>query len=254
MTMKRRVFDPTSEQTQLQSVEGIPWLFKTAEKFKANPRAVFMSSHSALMDIAYAYISGCDLSLVDALRDEIASWARLSLERGEWQAVNWWAREGAPDGEVWDRAEAWVAPHLVLIVDEWLRTGDFDRGLVDSIFTKQLFGEDVLTGVWEADTLMPLSAWPQIFALNITVDPHYNKRRTNATSRIATDLATDPGQVHDPKSPLRARSRAYMRSNMSPNWLATGLSKTAMNWLWTFEWREGQSGLSPREVLLRAYA
>jgi hypothetical protein len=27
-----------------------------------------------------------------------------------------------------------------------------------------------------------------------------------------------------------------------------------MNWLQTFEWREGESGLTPIEVMLRAYA
>ncbi|MGU3391355.1 hypothetical protein [Sphingomonas sp. M1A8_2b] len=97
-----------------------------------------------------------------------------------------------------------------------------------------------------------MSAWPQIPALGDLPDPGGNRRPKDAVYRISQMLAADPAQLHDPKSPIRSKARTYMPQSMSQRWLAGGLAVEAMTWLQTFEWREGDSGLPPVGVMLRA--
>lgn len=148
---------------------------------------------------------------------------------------------------------AFIAPNLVLLHNHWLDTATIDRVRVDRMFSQPM-AVPAVRGVMSEHEIMPLSAWSQIQALRHLPDPVGHRRPKDAGHRIGQMLAADPAQLHDPKSPVRKMAKTYMRQSKSRRWLAGGLAVEAMNWLQTFEWREGESGLSPIETMLRAYA
>jgi len=152
-----------------------------------------------------------------------------------------------------DRPNAFIAPNLVLLHNCCLDTGTINQARVAHMFSQPM-QVPAVQGVMGEHEIMPLSAWPQIQALSNLPDPGGHPRSRNAGHRIGQMLAAGPAQLHDPKSPAGKKARSYMRQSMSPRWLAGGLAVEAMNWLQTFEWREGESSLSPRETMLRAYA
>lgn len=259
-------FDPVKRQDFLNfDPVGLSRNIKRKlEGIENDPSVVMLHSLAdfGFTDIALGHITGADPVLIDEVQQILVHWAQLSLEREEWRALTYILAEddsrrrywGETEAHLPPRPEAWLHANLVLIADHWLRTGTLDRHMITVVLIKDIEGLPAIQGAYSSLDLLPLSAWPEIKMLPALPDEQGLKRKPDAVERIALMLADDPGQLHDPKSPARKRARNYMRSNMSQNWLNQGLAGYAMSWLRTIEWREGQSGLSPREVMLRAYA
>jgi hypothetical protein len=167
------------------------------------------------------------------------------------------------ENEVWHRwsppwPEAWLKPSLALIDDRWWREGVIDKAQVDAIFAKQ---EDwaqgsILVGIDQAERLLSVGAYHLVEPMQHTVNSSGGrfKRDFSPADRLGMLLASDPGQLHDPKSPVRKSARSMMKRNMESGWFMDSGGWMPFHWLRTFEWREGESGLSPRESMLRAYA
>ncbi len=153
--------------------------------------------------------------------------------------------------------EAWVRPNLALIDDRWWREGVIDKNDVAAIFDRQ---EDwaegsTLVGIDVAERLLSIGAYHLVEPMQHTVNSMMRfKRDFTPADRLGLLLANDPGQLHDPKSPVRKSARSIMKRNMESRWFMDGGGWMPFHWLRTFEWREGESGLSPRETMLRAYA
>jgi hypothetical protein len=259
-------FDALEMQRRLNA-EGLNRiLYWHDEHIEGRKNQKMLWSFASSFEVIYGHICAANPQLLQSATEIVVSWARLSLERKEWQAFTRPLDEKEllqqyylDVGKVFEksfssRPEAWITAHNALFFYEWLRAGTLDYGATQIMLAEDMGDVSLLQGIWGLDTLMPLSAWPQIIATTQELNPAEEKRKLMAGDRIALLLAEDPSQLHDPKSPVRKKARSYMRGNMSQNWLARGLATTAADWLRTFEWREGQSGLSPREVMLRAYA
>jgi hypothetical protein len=153
--------------------------------------------------------------------------------------------------------EAWVRPNLALIDDRWWREGVIDKAEIAAIFDRQ---EDwaegsTLVGIDVAERLLSIGAYHLVEPMQHTVNSMMRfKRDFTPADRLGLLLANDPGQLHDPKSPVRKSARSIMKRNMESRWFMDGGGWMPFHWLRTFEWREGESGLSPRETMLRAYA
>jgi hypothetical protein len=237
-------------------------------------KSLWIWCESSQRHITCGYICAADSMLLQSVTDITAYHAKLSLERDEWRGYTRPLNEKElrqqyylDVGKVFDktfedRVEAWTHAHSVLNYIHWLRTGEMDYTAIQLMFTAVIDGVKMYDGGdfdgrisnMDATRLMAMSAWPQIFQHKAKLESRWGKLPKDATLATAIMLAEDPSQLHDPKSPVRKKARSYMRGNMSQNWLARGLATTASDWLRTFEWREGESGLSPREVMLRAYA
>ena len=165
--------------------------------------------------------------------------------------------------QVWHRwsppwPEAWVRPSLALIDEHWWCDGVIDNGQVAAIFDKR---EDwaegsILVGIDMAELLLSIGAYHLIEPMQHTVNSSGARHERDFTlaDRLGMALAQDPSQLHDPKSPVRKSARSIMKRNMESNWFMRSGGLMPYHWLRTFEWREGESGLSPRESMLRAYA
>lgn len=248
------IFDSVAQQLQLNtSAIGLRRYPERDQQVRTQAQATCWSNAAfSYVDIVVGYICGADDTLLREASDTIAGWARLSLERQEWRGYNQAAVSG--DAAVTDdRPLAYIAPNLVLLRDGWLRTATIDHAAVAAMLAQPM-SMPAVQGVLEEIEITALSAWDQIRELRDLPDPGGNKRPSSSGRRLGQMLAEDPSQLHDPRSPVRKAARRQMSASMASRWLASGLGVEAMNWLWTFEWREGESGLSPREVLLRAYA
>jgi hypothetical protein len=162
-----------------------------------------------------------------------------------------WPEWGSP------RPQAWVWPNLALIDHRWWQEGVIDQAEVASIFDRQeaWYGGSTLAGVDQAECLLSVGAYRLVEPLQHTVNAFASQPRDfEPADRLGLLLAGDPGQLHDPKSPVRKSARSIMRRNMESRWFMQSRGLMPFHWLRTFEWREGQSGLSPRETMLRAYA
>jgi hypothetical protein len=234
-----------------------------AQKIENKPGQIMMWSYAnhGLTDIAYSHICAADPVLLAQATDIIISWAKLSLEREEWRSMTLpvgpdepsFRFYGVTERHIKPRPEAWLYANLVLITNHWLQHNMLNLDVIASVLAKNIEGKLAIEGVHYCSDLLPLSAWPELLRLPSLPDNQGLKRKPKADDRIALMLAQDSAQLYDPKSPARKRARSHMRGSIAM-WLDRGLSILAMNWLRTFEWREGQSGLSPREVMLRAYA
>jgi hypothetical protein len=154
------------------------------------------------------------------------------------------------------RPEAWLKPNLALIDDAWWRDGVIDHDRVATIFAQDAawMAGPILSGIDQAERLLSIGAYHLIAPMQDTLNSVANfERDVEASDRLGMLLADDRGQLHDPKSPVRKRARSHMKRHME-NWLADSGGWMPFHWLRTFEWREGESGLSPRQSLLRAYA
>lgn len=256
-----RYFDAIVKQRFLnEDTFGLRSEIAAVDKAERDCKMLWSYARLGYTDVVLALICMADQELTNLASQSLVSLANMSLDLEEWRAYT----QIIPEEDFYkyghrhridhpDRTEAFIASNLVLLHDHWLRTGTIDRARVDRMFAQPM-DKPAVQGVMEEHEIMPLSAWPEIAALRDLPDPGGNKRPNSAARRIGQMLAEDPAQLHDAKSPVRKKARAYMRQSMSPRWLAGGLAVQAMNWLQTFEWREGESGLSPREVMLRAYA
>lgn len=153
--------------------------------------------------------------------------------------------------------EAWVRPNLALIDDQWWREGVIDKADVAAIFDRKenWAGGSTLVGIDVAERLLSIGAYHLVEPMQHTVNSMMQfKRDFTPADRLGLLLANDPSQLHDPKSPARKSARSIMRRNMESRWFMDGGGWMPFHWLRTFEWREGKSGLSPRETMLRAYA
>lgn len=214
--------------------------------------------------ISEAYFVGADASLRERANLAVTDWAKTSLKREQWLPYDrplteeelrrqYYKDVGKVFYQHFDiRPEAWLTANFVLMHDAWFRTGKVDQDKVREILSKPMDDIPILHGVWDAISLLSLSAWDSIPELLETTTPS-DENRKGASINIGLMLADDPAQLRDRKSPARVRARGHMRRNME-RWIGTGLARTALEWLRTFEWREGESGLSPEEVMLRAYA
>lgn len=221
-------------------------------------------ARSAYNKISESYVVGADLNIHHDANSIVVGWAKTSLEREQWLPYDkpltekQLRRQYYKDvGKVFSRhfeirPEAWLGANFVLMHDAWFRTGKVDQAKVRDILSKPMDDVPILHGIWDAISLLSLSAWDSIPELLETTTPS-DENRKGASINIGLMLADDPAQLHDRKSPARVRARGHMRRNME-RWIGTGLATTALEWLRTFEWREGESGLSPEEVMLRAYA
>jgi hypothetical protein len=162
-----------------------------------------------------------------------------------------WPEWGSP------RPEAWVRPNLALIDHRWWQEGVIDKAEVASIFDRQeaWYGGSTLVGIDVAERLLSIGAYHLVEPMQHTVNSvAAHPRDFEPADRLGLLLAKDPGQLHDPKSPVRKSARSIMRRNMESRWFMESGGWMPFHWLRAFEWREGQSGLSPRESMLRAYA
>lgn len=273
VSQSERVFDAGKKQNQLNFDDfGLRWELKTRDEEYLQSKILGSIAWNAYNAIAYGYICGADPDLIRQVQEVLSDCARVSLDREDWRA---YSKKLTPDelrvqyyldvGKAFDRKEptrpeVWVEANLVLLADQWLRTGSLDHNMIAKMFAQDLEGFHPLQGVGELLNLLPLSAWPEILLADQypywhpSVSAWRKKRHTDATGRFVQALASDPEQLHDRTSPLRKRARSIMKRNMATNWLGGIGVRSAMNWLRTFEWREGESGLSPHEVMLRAYA
>jgi hypothetical protein len=215
----------------------------------------FVANSYTHRDIIRGNIVAADPELLRALEDNVAKLCERSIVRNEWRGANF----SLPTDPEIVRPEAWFHPNWNRIAIKWLRTGTTDQGDVRAMMDKDLDGIHPMQGVGELLQLVPLSAWSDILLAEKYPYWHSNpalrkKRYIAATEKTVLEIAADPSQLQDPKSPMRKRIRALMRRNMAEKWLGGVEQDTAFYWLWTVEWRDGQSGLSPREVMLRAYA
>lgn len=258
-------FDPSASQRLLGEREhGLRSVITQVDDLNrqsdGQPRMVWNWARMGHAMVVEGIIAGSDHDLIVAARRATDHLAQYSLDAEQWRG---WI-EIVPEEDYLkrgrqhqidhpDRPRAFIAPNLVLLHNHWLDTGAVDRVQVDHMFSQPM-AVPAVQGVMGEHEIMPLSAWPQIQALGDLPDPGGNRRPKDAGHRIGQMLAADPAQLHDPKSPVRKKARTYMRQSMSRRWLAGGLAVEAMNWLQTFEWREGESGLSPIETMLRAYA
>lgn len=184
--------------------------------------------------------------------DNMLKLINYSLSSEEWRKFVKWGEKHPTL-----RPEAWVRPNLALIDDCWWREGVIDKNQVAAIFDRQEdWGEgSTLVGIDTAERLLSIGAYHLIEPMQHTVNSVARfKRDFEPADRLGLLLATDPGQLHDPKSPVRKSARSIMRRNMESRWFMRGGGWMPFHWLRTFEWREGESGLSPREAMLRAYA
>jgi hypothetical protein len=270
----RKHFDAINQQriTQESLARSLHWYSDGHIENDLTRKMLWSFAMHTCNDITLGYICGADPVLLCAFEDTVALWGQASLEREEWRPYTRPLNETElrqqyylDVGKVFDRKEptrpeVWFEANLVLITDHWLRTGSLDHSMIAKMFAQDLEGFHPLQGVGELLNLLPLSAWPEILLADQypywhpSVPAWRKKRHTDATVRFVQALASDPEQLHDRTSPLRKRARGIMKRNMATNWLGGIGIRSAMNWLRTFEWREGQSGLSPREVMLRAYA
>ncbi len=261
-------FDPAGKKFRLETSEmGLEWRIERYNQKLNAPAfeyALWMVGMN-LTDISCGYIAGADPILIDELLEVYEACATASLAREEWREMTVPLAEDDVVGRRYfgserllrPRPQAWLHANLVIFLVQWLRTGILDYDAISEVLSKDVEGRVAIEGANDSLDLLPLSAWPEIIALPkipLWSGLTGQKRRQDAGDRIALAFAEDPAQLHDPKSPARKRARTYMRGSMSQRWLAPGLGTYAMNWLRTIEWREGQSGLSPREVMLRAYA
>lgn len=247
---------------------GLIWTAKVDQNLVADMefRARALRAYNSLRDIAYGYICGANPILVGAASNTIRYYAQLSLEKEDWRPYTRPLNEKElrqqyylDVGKVFDRSfearpDLWIDAQLVLNFLDWLETGHMDYPAIQDMFNTVIDGVKMYDGEGWVTDLMAMSAWPQLLHNKMRLEENRKKIPKNATHAIGHTLAADPEQLHDPKSPIRKRARTYMRGNMSQNWLAQGDAALAADWLRTFEWREGESGLSPREVMLRAYA
>ena len=245
-------FDPLA--TIRYQREGAEWLLedleKTLKKFIENR----MMWNAASMDWhSHLFVHFCGLSdpIYWQAHQAITALATESIRLQQWKRRT----DGVQQRHASDHDEprAWFYANFVVDESRWLTGEPRPNGWVDQIFELET-DVPLLTGLLATEDLLPLSAWEQMLAMQDTTDPGGYERQMTAGRRISLELSQDPDQLHDPKSPVRKKARAHMLRNMSRSWLANGSTGTALNWLRTFEWREGTSGLSPREVVLRAYA
>lgn len=201
-------------------------------------------------NLACFFIEGtlfdCDPTTLEAGCDAVRKMVMYSLSNKVWNRWNppW------PD--------AWVQPNLALIDDRWWREGVIVEAEVAAIFDrKEDWAEgSTLVGIDQAERLLSIGAYHLVEPMQHTVNSAGGrfKRDFEPADRLGILLANDSGQLHDPKSPARKSARSIMRRNMESNWFMRGGGWMPFHWLRTFEWREGESGLSPRETMLRAYA
>jgi hypothetical protein len=225
---------------------------------------LWSSANRLIGKIAQAYITGADPQLREAANTEILKWARTSIERQDWKP---WERLLTAEelriqyykdvGKVFiysmrERPEAWLEANFVLLDDAWFKTGTVDKTAVDRILSKPMHDVPMLQGIEEPRRLISFCAWDAVRELPFTLNPQGLKHKKDATLNIGILLADDPAQLHDRKSPARVRARSLMRRHMEE--FADRHPRMALEWLRLTEWREGQSGLSPQEVMLRAYA
>jgi hypothetical protein len=207
---------------------------------------------------------GADPKLREAANAEIIKWAKISIERKSWLPyevpltaeelrVQYYKDVGTVFSRFYgERPEAWLEANFVLLDDAWFKTGAIDHQAVQSILNKPMLDVPMLQGIEETRRLVSFFAWDAVRELPSTLNPQGHKRKKDGGLNIGLILADDPAQLHDRKSPARNRARSIMRRTMEC-W-AYYLPRTALEWLRTFEWREGESGLSPEETMLRAYA
>lgn len=259
--MSTRVFDPLARQRFLNEImHGLKRIVSRVNDLDGQSRMVWSWAQIGYSMIADGIVTGADQFLIVAACSAIDHLATYSLDDEQWRGwieivpeEDYLKRGRRHQIDHSDRPEAFISSNLVLLHNYWLDTGTIDQARVDRMFSQPM-AVPVVQGVMGEHEIMPLSAWPQIQTLRDLPDPGGHPRPRDAGHRIGQMLAADPAQLHDPKSPVRKKARSYMRQSMSPRWLAGGLAVQAMNWLQTFEWREGESGLSPRETMLRAYA
>lgn len=254
MTGVPRIFDPVAQQSQLNtSATGLKWYPERDREVRTQARTTCWSQAKfSYVSVAVGHICGADDTLLREAGDTIAGWASLSLERQEWRGYEQVvADDGSVTSEDWP--SAYIAANLVLLRDRWLRTAVISHVAVTTMFAQPM-SKPAVQGVMDEIEIVPLSAWSQIRQLRDMPYQAEGRRISTPGRRIGQKLAEDPSQLHDPRSPVRKSARKQMQTSMATRWLATGLGVEAMNWLWTFEWREGESGLTPHEVMLRAYA
>ncbi len=123
------------------------------------------------------------------------------------------------------RPEAWVSPNLALIDDRWWREGVIDKNDVAAIFDRQ---EDwaegsILVGIDVAERLLSIGAYHLVEPMQHTVNSMARfKRDFTPADRLGLLLASDPSQLHDPKSPARKSARSIMKRNMESRWFMEG--------------------------------
>jgi hypothetical protein len=267
MTNQKRHYDPNATQ---MSLNGDDSALKREIRFGspffiANLKQPMLWSFAlyGYSTIARGYFCGADPELLAQATRAVVSFAKLSLEREEWRAMTVQLAEddsrrrfhGETEEYIAPRPVAWLKANQILLADRWLREGFWDVDTNRAMLTHDIEGHQVIEGAENALDFLPLSGWNEILTFGAT--PRWvtgDKRKVTATDTIAALFAADPTQLHDPKSPARKKARAFMKTNMRSFWLHGAQERTAMDWLRTVEWREGQSGLSPREVMLRAYA
>jgi hypothetical protein len=255
---RRRRFDPTEKQRFFNDDEF--GLRRSKDRFKSSLNYLdeMMIWHWAVMnlpEIACGYIVGARDDLLTNAFINVNAWAKLSIRRQEWKGREIFASsdQSTCSQMLPARPEAWLQANLVCIVFKWFELNKIDQQEVSNVLNSDIDGLLAIQGAESSLDLLPLSAWQEIISLTDLLGLGGERRNLDASGRIAVAFARDPSQLHDPRSPARARARRVMRS-YAEIWLSSGHATTAMNWLRTIEWREGQSGLSPREVMLRAYA
>jgi len=187
----------------------------------------------------------CNPDALDAGYDAMLAIIRHSLKVEEWRL------KGPPP---WPNA--WIKPNLALVDHRWWQDGVIDRMQLEAIFNK---GEpwihgSILVGIDQAERLLSIGAYHLIEPMQKTVNSNSAfPRAFESSDRLGLLLAKDPGQLHDPKSSVRKSARSIMKRKME-GWISESGGWMPFHWLRTFEWREGEGGLSPRETMLRAYA
>jgi hypothetical protein len=206
-----------------------------------------------------AWNASSELSII-MVEGTVYDYKPSSLEAGYSTALN--LMYFSLSSEEWRKGklpipEAWVRPSLALIDDRWWREGAIDKIDVAAIFDrKEDWAEgSSLVGIDVAERLLSIGAYHLVEPMQHTVNSMMQfKREFTPADRLGLLLANDPGQLHDPKSPVRKSARSIMKRNMESRWFMESGGWMPFHWLRTFEWREGESGLSPRETMLRAYA
>jgi hypothetical protein len=211
---------------------GLAWEL-TFDHTTAEAHAVASYSSAVLDRIVRAVLVGYDAELTSEALQAVLKRERHLVQKGETipslTALDaMWLDEGRID-EV--EAERWAAANLETYLK--MKLDDLDVALT--------LPEFVSLGRWShARRLIEKSGADNV--------------KTRTVSRIALALADDPALARDPSSAPMRQARDYMKRHMSETWLSRGGAREAMHWLRLVEWRNGESGLSPRETLLRAFA
>ena len=214
---------------------------------------------------AYAFHTYVSATLVNADRERSQAVLAAAHQRSAAALQMWRTRPEFVPKSTMTQAARGARLHgakaiETLLLRQWLLSEPLDEKLTleyGRLTTERIvFGPELTDSLGIALAVLPLASFGCWDAIRDVVEAHpkfgTDKCKPQRPTQVAYLLATEPEQRYDLKSPALKKAAAHLRANIHS--LATAHVSDLLHWLRIVEWRDGTSGLAPRQVVLRAYA